>query len=92
MQRMIISMMPVFAFIYEILVILCNTFKVIIGGIRNYTPIVYNFMWNFTEALHDKGYDDDDDEIISPKTTLINNSWCNIDPNNIIKDEDKKRM
>jgi hypothetical protein len=46
-------------------------------------------MYVFIETLYDKGYDD---EPISPKAPLIDKNWCNIDPNNIIEDEDKKRM
>ena len=88
MQKMIINIMPVFAFIYDALITIWNVFKVIIGGIKTYTPIVYNVMWDFTETLYDRGYDD---EPISPKAEIISNSWCNIDPNNII-DDDKKRM
>ena len=90
MQKMMINMKSTFVLIYELLVTLWNILQTIINGIRNYTPIVYNFMYLFTETLYDKGYDDD--EPVSPKSTLIDNSWCNIDPNNIIEDEDKKRM
>jgi hypothetical protein len=46
-------------------------------------------MYVFTETLYDKGYDDN--ESVSPKTPLIDKTWCNIDPNNIIE-EDKKKM
>jgi hypothetical protein len=47
-------------------------------------------MWNFTEALYDKSYETTPPD--SPKTPLIDKTWCNIDPNNIIENEDKKRM
>ena len=88
MQKMNINMKPTFILIYELLVTLWNVLQTIINGIRNYTPIVYNIMWDFTETLYDRGYDD---EPISPKAAIIDNSWCNIDPSNIIDDE-KKRM
>lgn len=88
-QRMIINMMPVFAFINYALVTVWNVFKVIIAGVKNYTPIVYNFMWMFIETLYDRGLIDDD-EPISPRKPLIDNSWCDIDPNNIIQGKDKK--
>jgi voltage-gated potassium channel Kch len=88
-HTMMINIMPVFAFIYDALITIWNVFKVIIDGVRTYTPIVYNFMWMFTETLYDRGFDDD--EPISPKSAIIDNSWCNIDPNNIIV-SDKKRM
>ena len=39
-------------------------------------------MCDFIETVYDKGLDNN--EPISPKTSLIDNSWCNIDPNNII--------
>ena len=90
MQKMMINAKPTFVLIYELLDTLWNALLIIIDGVKAYMPIAYNFMYVFTETLYDKGYDDD--EIISPKTTLIDNSWCNIDPNNIIKDEDKRRM
>lgn len=90
MHRMMNNTMPIFMFIYETLVILWNVLQTIINGIRNYTPIVYNFMWNFTEALYDKSYETTPPD--SPKTPLIDKTWCNIDPNNIIENEDKKRM
>ena len=89
MQKMIINMKPTFVLIYELLVTLWNTLLIIIAGIKTYTPIVYNFMYVFTETLYDKGFDDN--EPVSQKKLLIDKSWCNIDPNNII-DEDKKRM
>jgi hypothetical protein len=89
MQKMIINMKPTVILIYDLLVTLWNTLLIIINGIRTYTPVVYNFMYVFTETLYDKGYDD---EPISPKVPLIDKSWCNIDPNNIIEYEDKKRM
>ena len=88
MQRMMVNIKPSVIFIYELIVKLWNALLIIIGGIRTYTPIVYNFMWMFTETLYDRGFDD---EPISPKASIIDNSWCNIDPNNII-DDDKKRM
>jgi hypothetical protein len=90
MQKMIINMKSTFIFIYELLVTLWNTLLIIINGIKTYTPVVYNFMYVFTETLYDKGYDDN--ESVSPKTPLIDKTWCNIDPNNIIENEDKKRM
>ena len=90
MQKMMINMKPTFILIYELLVSLWNTLLIIITGIKTYTPIVYNFMYVFTETLYDKGYDDN--EPVSPKTPLIDKTWCNIDPNNIIENEDKKRM
>ena len=90
MQKMMINMKSSFIFIYELIVTLWNTLLVIINGIRTYTPIVYNFMYVFTETLYDKGYDDN--EPVSPKKPLIDNTWCNIDPNNIIEDEDKKEI
>ena len=90
MQKMMINMKSSFIFIYKLIVTLWNTLLIIINGIRNYTPIVYNFMYVFTETLYDKGYDDN--EPISPKTPLIDKTWCNIDPNNIIEDEDKKEI
>jgi hypothetical protein len=88
MQRMMVNIKPSVIFIYELIVKLWNALLIIIGGIRTYTPIVYNFMWMFTETLYDRGLVD---EPISPKASKIDNSWCNIDPNNII-DDDKKRM
>jgi len=88
MQKMMINMKPTFVLIYELLVTLWNTLLIIIAGIKTYTPIVYNFMYVFTETLYDKGFDDN--EPVSPKKLLIDKTWCNIDPNNII-DEDKKR-
>lgn len=88
MQKMIINMKSSFIFIYELLVTLWNTLLIIINGVRTYTPVVYNFMYVFTETLYDRGYDD---EPISPKKPLIDKTWCNIDPNNIIE-EDKKKM
>ena len=65
----------------------------------NIILIIYNFMYVFTETLYDKGFDDKElidkelnyKKVISPKKQLIDKSWCNIDPNNIIND-DKKRM
>ena len=90
MQKMMINMKSSFIFIYELIVTLWNTLLVIINGIRTYTPIVYNFMYVFTETLYDRDFDND--EPISPKTQLIDKSWCDIDPNNIIEDKDKKRM
>jgi hypothetical protein len=90
MQKMMINMKPTFILIYEVLVTLWNVLQTIINGIRNYTPVVYNVMWNFTEALYNN------DSIYtppgSPKTPLIDKTWCNIDPNNIIENEDKKRI
>ena len=65
MQKMMINMKSSFIFIYELLVTLWNTLLIIINGIKTYTPIVYNFMYIFTETLYDKGYDDN--EPISPK-------------------------
>ena len=90
MQKMMINMKSSFIFIYELIVTLWNTLLIIINGIRTYTPIVYNFMYVFTETLYDRDFDND--EPISPKTQLIDKSWCDIDPNNIIEDKDKKRM
>ena len=90
MQRMMINLKPSVIFIYELIVKLWNALLIIIDGIRTYTPIVYNFMWDFTEALHNKGYETTPQN--SPKHQLIDNTWCNIDPNNIIEDEHKKRM
>jgi hypothetical protein len=90
MQRMIINMKTPVTFIYEVIVTLWNILKKIIGGIRTYTPIVNNFMWNFTEALYnnDTIYTPPD----SPKTPLIDKTWCDVDTNNIIEVEDKKRI
>lgn len=90
MQKMMTNMKPTFILIYEVLVTVWNVLQTIINGIRNYTPIVYNFMWNFTEALYDKGYETTPPD--SPKTPLIDKTWCNIDPNNIIENEDKKKI
>jgi hypothetical protein len=90
MQKMMINMKSTFILIYELLVTLWNTLLIIINGIKTYTPIVYNFMYVFTETLYDKGYDDN--EPVSPKTPLIDKTWCNIDPDNIIEDEDKKEI
>jgi hypothetical protein len=89
MQKMMINMKSSFIFIYELLVTLWNTLLIIIDGVKAYTPIVYNFMYVFTETLYDKGYDDN--EPVSPKKPLIDNTWCDIDHKNIV-DEDKKRM
>lgn len=89
MQKMMINMKSSFIFIY-VLVTLWNALLIVINGIRTYTPIVYNFMYVFTETLYDRDFDND--EPISPKTQLIDKSWCDIDPNNIIEDKDKKRM
>jgi len=89
MQKMMINMKSTFVLIYELLVTLWNTLQTIINGIRNYTPVVYNFMYLFMETLYNRGYDD---EPISPKKPLIDKTWCNIDPDNIIEDEDKKEM
>ncbi len=90
MQRMVINMKSTFVLIYELLVTLWNTLLIIINGVRTYTPVVYNFMYLFTETLYDRDFDNN--EPISPKTPLIDKTWCNIDPNNIIEYEDKKRM
>ncbi len=89
MQRMMINMKSTFVLVYELLVTLWNTLLIIINGIRNYTPVVYNFMYLFMETLYKRDYDDD--EPVSQKTPLIDKTWCNIDTNNII-DEDKKKM
>ena len=89
MQKMMINMKSSFIFIYELIVTLWNTLLIIINGIRTYTPIVYNFMYVFTETLYDKGYDDN--EPVSPKTPLIDKTWCNIDPNNIINNGKKRK-
>ena len=90
MQKMIINMKPTFVLSYELLVTLWNTLQTIINGIRNYTPIVYNVMWDFTEALYNN------DTIYTPpdstKKPLIDKAWCNIDPNNIIEYEDKNEI
>ena len=90
MQKMMINMKSTVVLIYELLVNLWNVFKVIINGIRTYTPIVYNFLYLFIETLYDKGYDDNEPD--SPKKPLIDKAWCNIDPNNIIEDEDKNEI
>ena len=89
MQKMLINMKSTSLLIYA-LVTLWNALLIIINGIKTYTPIVYNFMYVFTETLYDRDFDND--EPISSKTQLIDKSWCDIDPNNIIEDEDKKRM
>jgi hypothetical protein len=81
-QSIIISILPVFFFIYDVLFTLWNILQKTITEIKNYTLIVYNFMCDFIETVYDKGLDNN--EPISPKTSLIDNSWCNIDPNNII--------
>ena len=56
MQKMMtINMKPTFVLIYEVLVTLWNTLLIIINGVRTYTPLVYNFMYVFTETLYEKG-------------------------------------
>ena len=61
----------------------------------NIILFVYNFMWKFTETIFDKELDDsgfnDNIEPISPKKPLIDKSWCDIDKNNIIEDQDKSK-
>ena len=91
MQKMMVNMKSTVIFIYQALVTLWDILQTIISGIKNYTPIVNNFMWKFTETVYDKGLVDDS-EPISSKTQLIDNTWCDIDPNNIIENEDKKIM
>jgi len=90
MQKMMINMKSSVMFIYGMLVTLWNTLQTIINGIRNYTPIVYNFIYLFIETLYDKGYDYNEPD--SPKKPLIDKAWCNIDPNNIIEGEDKNKI
>jgi hypothetical protein len=89
MQKMMVNMKSTVTFINYVLVTLWHILQTIIDGIRYYTPIVYNFMWNFTEALYvnDSSYSPP----VSPKTPSIDKTWCNIDTNNIIE-KDKKRM
>ena len=48
MQKMMVNMKSTVTFINYVLVTLWHILKTIIDGIRYYTPIVYNFMWNFT--------------------------------------------
>ena len=89
MQRMMSNMKSTVTFINYVLVTLWHILVTIIDGIKFYAPVVYNFMYTFTETLYDKGLDDN--EPVSPKNKAIDKSWCNIDPNNII-DDDKKRI
>ena len=90
MQKMMITMKSIVTFVNYVLVTLWHILQTIIDGVITYAPIVYNFTWDFTEALYNRDYDDD--EPVSQKTPLIDKTWCNIDPNNIIEDEDKKKM
>jgi hypothetical protein len=98
-QRIIINMQPIFTSIYELLVKFWKFVQVIIGIIVQYKPLickftlktiniilfVYNFMWKFTEALHSNDFVNTPPD--SPKKPLIDKSWCDIDPNNIINND-----
>jgi len=86
-----ICIMPVFFFIYDVIFTIWNILQTFIVGVRTYTPIVYNFVYVFTETLYDTGLYDDD-EPVSPKKTLIDKSWCDIDTSNIIEHQDKKKL
>jgi hypothetical protein len=90
MQKMMINMKSPFTFINYLLVTLWHILQTIIDGVRTYTPIVYNAMWNFTEALYNN--DSIHTPPDSPRKPLIDNTWCDINNKNIIKLEDKKEM
>lgn len=90
MQKMMVIMKSIVTFVNYTLVTLWHILQTIIDGVITYAPIVYNFTWDFTEALYNN--DSINTPPDSPRKPLIDKTWCDIDHKNIIKLEDKKEM
>ena len=88
-QEMIINMKSSVIIIYEMKVALRNILQTIIVGVRCFTFMLFNSIWEFTEAFDNNDFASSPTD--SPRKQLIDNSWCNIDPNNIINNDKKRK-
>ena len=86
---MIINMKSSVIGIYEMIVTLWNILLTIITGVSCFPFILYNSAWEFTEAFDNNDFASTPQDL--PRKQLIDNSWCNIDPNNIINNGKKRK-
>lgn len=75
----------IYNFSYNVGLTIIVIIKTIIEFCKYYIPLIYKFLYDFMEALHDNDNNDHTyDAPISPKKPIIDNSWCNVDIKNII--------
>ena len=81
MQRIMENMQPFVLFIYENFLRLWFIIQSIILGIRFIAPKMSDFLWDFNIALHG-----DYEDIMRPSSPKknIDNTWCDINTDNII--------